>query len=89
MEQSDQVYIELQKHLDSQAVGLPATKTGVDIRVLKHIFTPQEAEIASFLSYKFVKSGCKSNIYFLFYKVKLVFYESKYFEFRKVNFEFD
>ena len=53
MEQSDQVYIELQKHLDSQAVGFPATKTGVEIRVLKHIFTPEEAEIASLLSYKF------------------------------------
>jgi len=53
MEQNDQVYIKLQKHLDSQAVGFPATKTGVEIRILKHIFTPEEAEIASFLSYKF------------------------------------
>ena len=39
MEQSDQVYINLQKHLDRQAVGFPATKTGVEIRILKHIFT--------------------------------------------------
>lgn len=53
MEQNDQVYIKLQKHLDSQAVGFPATKTGVEIRILKHIFTPEEAEIASLLSYKF------------------------------------
>ncbi len=53
MEQNDQVYIKLQKHLDSQAVGFPATKTGVEIRILKHIFAPEEAEIASFLSYKF------------------------------------
>jgi len=53
MEQNDQVYIKLQKHLDNQAVGFPATKTGVEIRILKHIFTPEEAEIASFLSYKF------------------------------------
>ena len=53
MEQSDQVYIKLQKHLDSQAVGFPATKTGVEIRVLKHIFAPEEAEIVSLLSYKF------------------------------------
>jgi len=41
MEQSDQVYINLQKHLDRQAVGFPATKTGVEIRILKHIFTPE------------------------------------------------
>jgi len=53
MKQNDQVYIKLQKHLDNQAVGFPATKTGVEIRLLKHIFTPEEAEIASFLSYKF------------------------------------
>jgi electron transport complex protein RnfB len=49
----DQVYVKLQKHLYNQAIGFPATKTGVEIRVLKHIFTPEEAEIATFLSYKF------------------------------------
>jgi electron transport complex protein RnfB len=54
MERNDKIYIKLQKHLDNQAVGFPATKTGVEIRILKHIFTPEEAEIASFLSYKFV-----------------------------------
>ncbi len=53
MEQNDQIYSKLQKHLDNQAVGFPATKTGVEIRILKHIFTPGEAEIASLLSYKF------------------------------------
>jgi H+/Na+-translocating ferredoxin:NAD+ oxidoreductase subunit B len=53
MKQNDQVYIRLQKHLDNQAVGFPATKTGVEIRILKHIFSPEEAEIASFLSYRF------------------------------------
>ena len=52
MEQNDQAYIKLQKHLDNQAVGFPSTKTGVEIRILKHIFTPEEAEISSFLSYK-------------------------------------
>ena len=52
MEQNDQVYIKLQKHLDRQPVGFPATKTGVEIRILKHIFTPEEAEMVSFLSYK-------------------------------------
>jgi len=53
MEQNDQIYIRLQKHLDSQPVGFPATRSGVEIKILKHIFTPEEAEIVSFLSYKF------------------------------------
>ena len=52
MEQN-QVYIKLQKHLDSQAVGFPTSKAGVEIRILEHIFTPEEAEIACFLNYKF------------------------------------
>jgi Pyruvate/2-oxoacid:ferredoxin oxidoreductase delta subunit len=49
---NDQVYVRLQKHLDGQAVGFPATRSGVEIKILKHIFTPQEAEIVSYLSYK-------------------------------------
>ena len=53
MEQNDQVYIKLQKHLDKQPVGFPATRSGVEIKILKHIFTPEEAEIACCLSYKF------------------------------------
>ena len=46
------VYRNLQKHLDSQAVGFPETKTGAEIKILKHIFTPEEAKIAVFLNYK-------------------------------------
>jgi len=53
MEQENQVYIKLQKHLDKQAVGFPATRSGAEIKLLKHIFTPDEAEIACCLSYKF------------------------------------
>lgn len=52
MEKNEHVYIKLQSHLDSQAVGFPATKSGSEIRILKHIFTPQEAEIATCLTYK-------------------------------------
>ena len=52
MDPKDQVYVELQKHLDKQAVGFPATRSGVEIKILKHIFTPEEAEITSYLSYK-------------------------------------
>ena len=49
----DRVYIRLQKHLDNQAVGFPATRSGVEIRILKHIFSPEEAQIVLFLSYRF------------------------------------
>ena len=52
MDPNDQVYVRLQKHLDNQAVGFPATRSGVEIKILKHIFTPQEAEIVSYLNYK-------------------------------------
>ncbi len=53
MERHDSTYIKLQKHLDQQAVGFPATRTGAELNILKHIFTPQEAEIACCMSYKF------------------------------------
>jgi electron transport complex protein RnfB len=52
VDSKDQVYVNLQKHLDDQAVGFPATRSGVEIKILKHIFTPEEAEITSYLSYK-------------------------------------
>ena len=48
----DRVYKRLQKHLNNQAVGFPATRSGVEIRILKHIFSPEEAHIALFLSYR-------------------------------------
>jgi Na+-translocating ferredoxin:NAD+ oxidoreductase subunit B len=52
LEENEQVYIKLQRHLDRQAVGFPATKSGVEIRILKHIFTPREAEITACLTYR-------------------------------------
>ena len=52
MDPKDQIYVRLQKHLDNQAVGFPATRSGVEIKILKHIFTPEEAEITSYLNYK-------------------------------------
>ena len=53
MNQNNQAYIKLQQHLDRQAVGFPATRSGAEIKILKHIFSPQEAEIACCLSYRF------------------------------------
>lgn len=48
----EDIYRTLQKHLDKQAVGFPATKSGVEIRILKRLFTPDEAKIAMHLTYR-------------------------------------
>lgn len=45
------VFRELQKHLDKMPIGFPATKSGSDIRILKNLFSPQEAEIATLLKF--------------------------------------
>jgi len=52
MENTDTVYIDLQQHLDKQAVGFPATKSGVELRILKHYFTPEQAGLALHLNYR-------------------------------------
>jgi len=46
------IYRDLQKHLNKQAIGYPATKSGVEIRLLKRLFNPEEARLAMKLSYK-------------------------------------
>ena len=53
MDQNEQLYVRLQQHLNDQTVGFPATRSGVEINILKHIFTPEEAAIACCLSYKY------------------------------------
>ena len=50
MDAGDRVYRELQEHLDKSAVGFAATESGADIRLLKHLLTPEEAGIATLLS---------------------------------------
>jgi electron transport complex protein RnfB len=44
------VYRRLQQHIDRMPVAFPATESGVEIRILKRLFTPEEAEIALLLS---------------------------------------
>ncbi len=51
MSENLNVYRELQKHLDKLPIGFPPTESGVEIRVLKHLFTPEEAKIATKLSF--------------------------------------
>ena len=52
MSSEDKVYRELQEHLDKQAVGFPATESGVEIRILKELFNPEQASLALHLSYE-------------------------------------
>ena len=52
MNPRDKIYIDLQQHLDRQAVGFPASKSRAELRILRHIFTPEEAEIATYLDYR-------------------------------------
>ena len=44
------VYRRLQRHLDRQAVGFPATRSGADLRLLEKLFSPDEARLALYLS---------------------------------------
>ncbi len=46
------IYRKLQRHLDSQPIGFPSTPDRSDIRVLKHIFSPKEALLATCLSHR-------------------------------------
>ena len=46
MKNSDSSYRRLQRHLDQMPIPFPATQTGVELRLLKHLFTPEEAVIA-------------------------------------------
>ena len=39
------LYRKLQQHLDRMPVPFPATESGVEIRILRQIFTPEEAEL--------------------------------------------
>lgn len=45
-------YRELQKHLHKMPVGFPPTRSGVEIKLLKSIFTPEQAMVSTHLHYK-------------------------------------
>ncbi|MBN1330128.1 MAG: 4Fe-4S binding protein [Candidatus Heimdallarchaeota archaeon] len=48
---SEDVYHRLQLYFDTFPLGFPTTETGVEIRLLKKLFTPKEAEIALKVTY--------------------------------------
>jgi len=43
---SEDVYIKLREFMDKLPAGFPATETGVEIKLLKKMFTPEQAELA-------------------------------------------
>jgi len=47
---TENVYRRLQEHIDKMPVAFPATESGVELRLLQHLFTPEEAEMALHLS---------------------------------------
>jgi electron transport complex protein RnfB len=49
-ENSEDVYLRLARHLDDLPAGFPATKSGVELRILRRLFTEEEAETAVLLS---------------------------------------
>ncbi|MHB8843821.1 MAG: ATP-binding protein [Nitrospirota bacterium] len=57
MSSDDPIYRTLQQHLDQQAVGFPPVKSGADIRLLKRLFSPDEAKLALHLTYKYETTG--------------------------------
>ena len=52
METGDLIYRQLQKYLDRLPAGFPEVESGLDIRLLKRLFTPEEAGLAIQLSMK-------------------------------------
>ena len=50
MSESSAVYESLAAHLDRLPAGFPRTETGVEIRILKRLFTPEEARLAQLLT---------------------------------------
>lgn len=50
MNESSPVYESLATHLDRLPAGFPRTETGVEIRILKRLFSPEEARLAQLLT---------------------------------------
>ena len=49
---SKRVFRALQRHLNNQPVGFPRTLSGIDLKILGHMFNIDEARAALYLTYK-------------------------------------
>lgn len=50
MSDRDRVYESLAEHLNTMPAGFPPTPGGVELRILRRLFTPEEAELAMLLT---------------------------------------
>jgi electron transport complex protein RnfB len=50
MKKRDDVYVRLARHLDDLPAGFPAAKSGVELRILRRLFSEDEAELAQLLT---------------------------------------
>ena len=58
-----EIYRKLQQHLHTLPVGYPATKSGVELRLLKRVFTPEEAKLATHLKFSYDNLESVDEIY--------------------------
>ena len=42
---TDAIYLKLREQLDQYSIGFPATKSGVEIKILKKMFSPEQAQM--------------------------------------------
>jgi ferredoxin len=47
---TDEIYLRLARHLDDLPGGFPPTETGVELRILRRLFSPEQAELALHLT---------------------------------------
>jgi len=47
---SEDIFRQLQEQLDQYSIGFPATESGVEIKILKRLFTEEEAEMFLYMS---------------------------------------
>ena len=52
-EETQDLYRNLQIHLDQFPIGFPATKSGVELRILKYLFNDEEAFVGTKLDWKY------------------------------------
>ncbi len=50
-DQKMEIYQKLRQHFDKMPVGFPKTESGIELKVLQHLFTPEEAELATKLNF--------------------------------------
>ena len=47
---AEEIYQKLSRHLDNLPGGFPPTESGVELRILRRLFTPEQAELALHLT---------------------------------------